>query len=598
MDPKNIDFASLRELPVSTSNFNEIIRRNLYYVDKTSFIKKVLLKAKADVFLITRPRRFGKTLAMDTLYNFLKINPENPEDTSFQEQIFKDTEIYKDKSFCKEYMGQYPVVFLSLSQVRGVTFEKAYGVLAVAISDLAKKYAFLLDSPRLSNVEKKEFNVIQNNDLLLEDKTLGTLAGALKRLTIFLHKHFERQVIVLIDEYDVPLDQGYANGYYNDMIELMRVMLGSTLKDNTVLIKGVLTGCLRISKESIFTGFNNFKVNSISNDRGRFAEYMGFTKDEVKTMLSYYGLSEYEHDVKEWYDGYRIWKSEIFCPWDVINYCGDAVSDLEEGNVVLPPTSYWSGTGTNNIIQEFMPHLDEQAIENLQTLYDGGQIEFQVNEHLNYKEIEDLHRINDFWTLLLYTGYLTIVPKEDLSSTDSLCTARIPNNEIREAFKECITDYYAGSKTIKESSNEFIAKLLAGKNVDAENILRNKLQKYVSVRDMATKATPENFYHGFLNGIFSCLPVSSNNFKSNAEAGDGYADIMYCSDKHQVGIIIEIKSTKEEKYLIPTAELALKQIELKKYHEVFTINRIQKIYCYGIAFCRKNCFISCKENGS
>ncbi len=590
MPEKNIDYASLKGLPVANTYLDEIIQDNLYYVDKTPYIKKVFKDNTSKVLLIARPRRFGKSLAMDTFKRFLRINPENPADTSYQEQIFKDTKIYEDKEFCKEYMGKYPVISLSLKAVSGRDYEVARGNLAGFIATIANSHEYLINSPVFTREEKKKFSLLKDSTRLALKKYESELHQSLLTISKMLYRYYGKKVVLLIDEYDVPIAKSYERGYYDDMVELIRNLLLNILKENDYFKKTVLTGCLRVSKESIFTGLNNPKVNTVTNDRDEFAACMGFTKDEVRTMLNYYGLSEYEEAVKDWYDGYRIGDSEIFCPWDVINYLDDARNNLKNGRKVLAPQSYWSATGSNNLIEEFMPYLDEQAVEGMQTLLDGGQIAITINDDLNYREIGRSHKVNDFWTLLVYTGYLTAVETDEQGK---VCTVRIPNKEIRGAFEHCIVDYYAHSKAIAESSNEFIADLLAGNSVGAENILKKKLKKFVSIRDMATKATPENFYHGFLNGIFSCLPISQDNFKSNAEAGDGYADIMYCSEDPQVGIIIEIKSTKDPDFLLSSATSALKQIETKKYATDFINNHVQKVYCYGIAFCRKTCYVLC-----
>ena len=593
MTTDNIDYASLKGLPVSKYYIDEIIERNLYYVDKTPYIKKVFLQSDADVFLITRPRRFGKSLMMDTFYKFLMINPETSGDTSFQDRIFKDTEIYKDKDFCQKFMGKYPVISISLKDVDASNFAQARDQIASEIFDLAKSLGYLLKSPLFSEEEISDFKKLMDRNNLASDEFESNLKASLKTISNMLYRYYGKQVIILIDEYDVPLAKAYDGGYYSDMVKIIRGMLSTSLKGNPALFKGILTGCLRVSKESIFTGFNNVKVNSVSNDRGHFAQCMGFTKDEVRTMLSYYGLSEFEQDVKDWYDGYRIWKSEIFCPWDVINYCSDAKADLEAGNDVLAPQSYWSATGTNNVIQQFMPYLDESEAERMQTLLDGGQIQFRLNELLNYNDIGNSHSADNFWTLLLYTGYLTLVKPEAPENQRAVCTARIPNKEIKDAFKRCISEYY-DSIPVRESSGRFLKALLNGDAINAETLLRDKLQVFVSVRDFNSKAAPENFYHGLLNGIFSTQPLNSANFQSNAEAGNGYADIMYLSDNPRVGLILELKSTKVEDKLISTAADAIKQIEIRKYASAFARRHIHKVYCYGIAFCRKECYVQCE----
>ena len=595
MSADTIDYASLKGLPVSKYYIDEIIERNLYYVDKTPYIKKFFLQSDADVVLITRPRRFGKSLMMDTFYKFLMINPETSGDTSFQDRIFKDTEIYKDKDFCQKFMGKYPVISISLKDVDASNFAQARGLIATEIFKIANSLGYLLKSPIFSEAEISDFKKLMDRNNLASDEFESNLKASLKTISNMLYRYYGKQVIILIDEYDVPLAKAYDGGYYSDMVKIIRGMLSTSLKGNPALFKGILTGCLRVSKESIFTGFNNVKVNSVSNDRGHFAQCMGFTKDEVRTMLSYYGLSEFEQDVKDWYDGYRIWKSEIFCPWDVINYCSDAKADLEAGNDVLAPQSYWSATGTNNVIQQFMPYLDESEAERMQTLLDGGQIHFRLNELLNYNDIGNSHSADNFWTLLLYTGYLTLVKPEAPENQRAVCTARIPNKEIKEAFKNCIYEYY-DSEPVKTESSKLLDSFFKGDKKQIRTIIEGKLKNFVALRDLQTKAKHENFYHGFLNGLFSVLPSTAfTDFSSNTDTGDGYADITFSSLDHSIGIVIEIKTTSDKTKLAQLAGSALDQIRQKNYIETFVDDDdVEKVYCYGIAFCQRNCKVQCE----
>ncbi len=582
----------LKELPVGITDFSTIIKNNYYYVDKTSFIKRVL-KGVSQVLLITRPRRFGKTLAMSTLSEFLRINPDNPGDTSYQDALFSQTQIYEDKAFCDEYMGKYPVLFLTLKDVDGNCFQDAYGMLASFISALAQEHRYLLDSTKLTNDDKKFFSVLLKVDLMLLPQNRMYLCKSLQFLSQMLFKHFEQKVIVLIDEYDVPLAKAYSKGYYNDMVELISSLFSSVLKDPEILQKGVLTGCLRVSKESIFTGLNNMIVNSVANDNGKFAEFIGFTSQEVAAMLDYYGLSEQKNAVKEWYDGYRIGRSELYCPWDVISFCDDAFSDLSLGNKISAPANYWTATSGNDVIQQFMPYLNEKDAERMQALLDGGEIEFVLNEQLNYNEIEDLHLNNDFWTLLLFTGYLTCINVINGSDDGTVCTVRIPNREIRVVFKSSITDYYEKDSAIIASSNEITDAFFAGDAVKVIILLTLRLKRFVSIRDMAVKAPPENYYHGFLNGIFSSISSQISTYRSNSEAGDGYVDIVFKFKGKAVGVVIELKAVKDKKLMPERAADALRQIQSKKYDKAFG-QGIKKVYCYGIAFCRKSCFVQCE----
>ncbi len=582
----------LKKLPLGMTNFAAIIKTNRYYVDKTNFIREVI-EDSSQVLLITRPRRFGKTLAMDALSRFLRINPDNPGDTTYQDALFSQTQIYEDKAFCQEHMGKYPVLFLTLNEVRGKCYQDAYSLLASDISALAQKHRYLLDSTKLTSDDKKFFSVLLEVDLMLLPQNRMYLCKSLQFLSQMLFKHFEQNVIVLIDEYDVPLAKAYSKGYYNDMVELISSLFSSVLKDPEILQKGVLTGCLRVSKESIFTGFNNIIVNSVANDNGKFAEFIGFTSQEVAAMLDYYGLSEQKKAVKEWYDGYRIGRSELYCPWDVISFCDDAFSDLSLGNKISAPANYWTATSGNDVIQQFMPYLNEKDAERMQTLFDGGETEFVLNEQLNYNEIGDLHRSNDFWTLLLFTGYLTCINVINDSDDGTVCTVRIPNREIRVVFKSSITDYYEKDSAIVASSNEISDAFFAGDAVKVIILLTLRLKRFVSIRDMAVKAPPENYYHGFLNGVFSSSSMEFFTFNSNAEAGDGYADIVFSSKDNTVGVVIELKAVKDEKLMPERAADALRQVQSRKYDEAFGPG-IKKVYSYGIAFCRKSCRAQCE----
>lgn len=589
-----IDTASCKGLPVGNPNFKEIIERNFYYVDKTVYIRKIFKEDTSKVFLITRPRRFGKSLSMNTFYRFLKINPKNPDDTSVQDAIFRDTAIYHDEDFCKEYMGRFPVISISLKDVDDNTFALARSQIALQIAIVANRLEYLLDSPLFNDEEKGNFTLLKDFHKLGSDAYQDVLRSSLGTLTDMLYRYYGRQVIVLIDEYDVPLAKAYDGGYYQEMLKLIKGMFSAALKDNSALFKGVLTGCLRVSKDSIFTGFNNFDVNTVASDTGFLSESMGFTKAEVHTMLENYHLTEYEGAVKQWYDGYRIAGREIFCPWDVICFCKKAMLERSNGDPVSEPGSFWTDTSSNDVIYKFMPYLDKIESERMQILLDDGEIEFKLNEKLNYNEIGEKHRANDFWSLLLYTGYLTATKVTNVAREGIFCKVRIPNDEVWLAFKDGIVEYYT-SDGVRENSGRFLKALLNGDSIDAEDILRKKLTVFVSLRDPATKAPPENFYHGFLNGIFSNLKLDEECFKSNAEDGNGYADIMYCSNRPRVGIVLELKSTGNEDNLIDTAKDALLQIETRKYASVFARRRIKKVYCYGIAFCRKDCYVQCEE---
>ncbi len=582
----------LKKLPVGITDFPTIIREKYYYVDKTIFIKEVIEDFSL-VLLITRPRRFGKSLAMDTLSEFLRINPDNPGDTSYQDALFSQTKIYEDKEFCQKYMGKYPVLFLSLNEVRGKCYQEAHGQLATAISLLAKEHQYLLDSAKLTSKDKEKFSVLLDDNLLDLPQNNKRLCNSLQFLSMMLFQHFGEKVIVLIDEYDVPLAKAYTRGYYNDMVELVSSLFSSVLKGNKVLQKGVLTGCLRVSKESIFTGLNNMTVNSVANDIGEFAEFIGFTSQEISAMLDYYGLSEQKDAVKQWYDGYRIGGIELYCPWDVISFCTKALAERKRGQTISAPANYWTATSGNDVIQQFMPYLNEKDAERMQTLFDGGETEFVLNEQVTYKEIGDLHLSDDFWTLLLFTGYLTCLNATKDSKDGTVCKVRIPNREIRVAFEKHISAYYKKDSAIAASSNKIADAFFAGDADKVSLLLESRLEKFVSVRDLAVKTPPEIYYHGFLNGVFSSISSQISIYRSNSEAGDGYADIVFKSNDKAVGVVIELKAVKDAKLMPKQSADALRQIQSKKYDKAFG-QGIKKVYCYGIAFFHKSCFVQCE----
>ena len=589
MDKQALDF--LRQPPKGVIDFSSLIHDSYYYVDKTPSIKKVFGEDPSEVLLMARPRRFGKTLLMNTFYNFLKIDPENPDDTSYQDRLFQNTRIYEDKAFCERFMGKWPVIFVSFKEVNGSYFRQAASMLAQFIVKAASQHKYLLKSDRLDEYDKDQFKTLLKKETLMADPELSDLAMSLNILSTLLSQHYDKKVIVLIDEYDVPLAKAYSNGYYDDMVVLIQAILSSVLKDNTVLKKGVLTGCLRVSKKSIFTGLNNPDVNTVVNDEGFLADSFGFTKDEVKTMLDYYDLNAHEKAVQDWYDGYRIGGKEIFCPWDVVCFCKQSLISMRLGNKVSAPKDFWTATSSNFIIQEFMSYLKEKDADDMQTLLDGGEIEFSVNEDLSYREIESNHEVDDFWTMLLYTGYLTAVKtiRDDIVR----CTVRIPNREIRSAFSKYIASYYKSAAVTKVSS-ELVAALLSGDSENVRTLIESKLRNFVSLKDVHTKSAPENFYHGFLDGIFSTQTSEFTDFRSNCDAGDGYADIVFSSLDHKYGVVIELKSARNEDSFTGLAADALKQIEERKYTDVLVKLKVKKIYCYGLSFYNKQCFVQCE----
>ena len=580
-----------KTIAVGNSSFIALIEDQHYYVDKTACFKP-LLDSGNFIDLITRPRRFGKTLFMDSLRLFLAINPANPGSTAKQERLFNGLKVREDKNFCDKYMGQVPVLFLSLKGVEGASFEAAYRALVQKLVDAAKTHAYLLDSPRLDEEDKKLLREYQSRDFMRDLANIDYASSFLKNMLFFLARHFDRQAMLFLDEYDVPLAKAASRGYYNAMCDFVRAFFdtlkpeaGLVLNDRPVLKKAVLTGCLRVSKESIFTGVNNFSINTICSDNVSLSACMGFTESDVLALLDYYGLSSRKQDVKHWYDGYRFGSNDIYSPWDVLNFCQCALSS--KNPLEFKPDNYWIGTSSNDLIDEFLGFLTEEDAERMQTLIDGGSIELQINDELNYSDIRR-HQSEDFWTLLLFTGYLTIAKHVGYKKY----SLRIPNEEIRNTFRRRVQIRFSVENRSFAAHGLKLAEAATRGDVGGmAKVLEPLLKNYVSVRDTATKAPAENYYHGFLSALFACAGNRINDFQSNAESGYGFADIVFSSGygTDRLGIVIEIKRTARPEELLDAVDNALKQIDEKNYAECLRRMRCRKYYAYGIAFCGKNC---------
>ena len=581
-------------IAVGTDDYSKVIYDKCYFVDKTSLIKDVFAQNKSEVLLISRPRRFGKTLTMSMFYHFLSINHNKPEDLSSHVELFKDTKIFADQEFCQQYMGHYPVIFLSLKSVEGINFETAYQKLAEIIYGLVdSQFRFLLQSNELSDGNKRDLQYLLDLDNLEKVSSSVKLQFSLQKLTQFLYQHYGKKAIVLIDEYDVPLAKASVRGYYNQMVDVIRGMLGNVLKTNTYLEKAVLTGCLRVSKESIFTGLNNISVNTVFSRDVELATGVGFTKDETIDMLDYYGLSSFNNIVKEWYDGYNFANHEMFCAWDVVNFCAEAIGLKNCQD--MTPQNYWVNTSSNDLINQFLGFLTEKDAEDMQTLVDGGTVSKKIRETLNHEDLKE-HRSDDFWSMLLYTGYLTVVKPTDFDVASSELNLRIPNKSIRNCFKEKIQDYFTKAPTQVQKATKILQSIF---NADAEQLrvdIEDALAKFISVRDFSTKAPKEYYYHGFLNSVFSTQCEHLRNYASNQEAGNGYSDITFLSKDSLLGVVLELKYTDDENELIPTAKAALKQIDEKHYIEAFKKNGFtEKVYALGLSFSKKSCAVSFKE---
>ena len=581
-------------IAAGTDDYSKVIYDKCYFVDKTSLIKDVFAQNKSEVLLISRPRRFGKTLTMSMFYHFLSINHNKPEDLSSHVELFKDTKIFADQEFCQQYMGHYPVIFLSLKSVEGINFETAYQKLAEVIYGLVdSQFRFLLQSNKLSDGNKRDLQYLLDLDNLEKVSSSVKLQFSLQKLTQFLYQHYGKKAIVLIDEYDVPLAKASVRGYYNQMVDVIRGMLGNVLKTNTYLKKAVLTGCLRVSKESIFTGLNNISVNTVFSRDVELATGVGFTKDETIDMLDYYGLSSFNNIVKEWYDGYNLANHEMFCAWDVVKFCAEAIR-LENCQDMLPQ-NYWINTSSNDLIYQFLGYLTKQDAVDMQTLVDGGTISKKIRETLNHEDLKE-HRSDDFWSMLLYTGYLTVAGHSNFDVASSELNLRIPNKSIRNCFKEKIQDYFTKAPTQVQKAARILECIFNADPKQLRLAINDALAKFISFRDVSTSAPKEYYYHGFLNGVFSTQTEHLMNYVSNPEAGNGYADIIFLSKDSLLGVVLELKYTADGNELVPTAKVALKQIEEKRYVEVFKKNGItEKVHAFGISFNHKSCFAAFKE---
>ena len=607
-------------LPVTGDTFAEVREKNRYYVDKTPYLKQVFSEDEAvgenslidgtTVLLLTRPRRFGKTMLMNMFESFLNINYEKPGDTSIQDKFFKGTKILEDKKFCKKYMGQFPVISITLKDVLGDSYEDAYFQLAGIVADKVNEYGFLKDSPALNDDDKDTFSKLSNKDFLIKSsaQTRYYITKAIASLSLMLYKHFNKQVYILIDEYDVPLAKAHAKGFHEKMVNLMSSFLGflkdpqkDPLKKTSIISKVVLTGCLKVAKNSIFTGVNNLYVNTVADQETEYTGIIGFTKDETQKILKDYELDDFSQTVKNYYDGYKFYDKEMFCPWDVISFIRKNFNFKQTDNLDnIKPGNYWDKSSSDEALEEYLGYLTDNDNQKMQSLVDGKSISFKLNESMNYDTLSE-HKSDDFWSLLLHTGYLTVdwvqTQKEELAKENNKgIFVRIPNLEILECFENNILDRFGKILSKDNLALNIANALLEGKVDFVQDKLGPLLRSFVSVRDTATKAPHENYYHGFLNGIFTNCKDNLGEYHSNYESGDGYPDILFKDIYCRKVAIIEIKSASVGSDLVTLSETALSQIEEKNYSEPFMSNRmIQSIDAYGVAFAGKNCAVSVKK---
>ena len=597
-------------LPYGKDVYSELKGNGCYFVDKTPYLKELIDKDKSNVMLFTRPRRFGKTLFMSMVEYFLKINSANPGDTILQQKLFKDTKILEDREFCAKYMGQHPVISLTLKGVQGKTFKAAYYKLAELIVAKANEYSFLKDSQNLNDKEKAKFDLLCDEMYLkrADEEAQSYVTSAIISLARMLYKHFKKQVYVLIDEYDVPLAKAQEKDYHDEMVTLISSLFDffKTIPQDPetgeqYVSKVIMTGCLKVAKNSIFTGVNNLYVNTVTSQLKQYTGMIGFTKEDTYKFLKDYELDDFAQKVKDNYDGYKFYDKEMFCPWDVVNFIKDNFDFKQQGLLSkIKADNYWATSTSSSAVYEYLGYLTDSDTQKMQDLVDGKSISFKLNESMNYDCLSE-HDPNDFWSLLLHTGYLTVdwektgalTPNEN--NPDDI-VVRLPNLEIKDCFTKNIQKRFKDVFVNLELPGKFVNALVKGQQVDISNILFDMLQKYVSIRDTATKAPLENYYHGFINGIFTSCEKLVSEYHSNYEAGNGYPDITFKAERNTKAVIIEIKATSKAEEMDELVAIALSQIEEKNYAEPFTkIAKITDIYAIGIAFCKKDCTVACKK---
>ena len=549
-----------KKLPVGIDSFEKLRREDFYYVDKSGLIID-LLNNWGEVNLFTRPRRFGKTLNMSMLKSFFEIGADKA--------LFDGLEISKETALCEAYMGKFPVVFVSLKGVDGLTFEDAYTMLKTIVRTEASRHYYLKTSEKVSTENKQIFEEILSGKY-------EEMADSLRLLSQMLYQHYDQKAVLLIDEYDVPLDKAFQHGYYKEMVALIRSMFGQALKTNDFLQFAVLTGCLRVSKESIFTGLNNFKVLSITDSR--FDEHFGFTDAEVKTLLDDYNLTAHYGETKEWYDGYRFGSVNVYCPWDVINHvdrlCGEPNAE---------PQAYWINTSGNDLVRRFVDKADKTTQGEIERLIAGEAIEKAVRLELTYNEIDN--SIDNLWSVLFTTGYLTQAGKVERSVYKLI----IPNREVREVFILQIQEWFKETVVHDEKPMQaFCQAFLDGNAEEIQKRLTVILGKMISILDTKAKdEQKENFYHGLLLGLLRSEPNWL--ILSNAESGDGFSDILIEPEDPDTGIVIEVKYSPTLAGMESACEAAMNQIKEKRYDERLRNEGRENVTAFGIAFCKKRC---------
>lgn len=549
-------------LPVGISDFAEIRENHFYYVDKSLLVEQLLKTTGTKVTLITRPRRFGKTIGMSMLANFFDIRKESS-------KLFEGLNITQNQTLCKKWMNQWPTIFFSLKDIDGLTFESAYNQLLIQISDLYKEHTYLLDCEEIDSDDKKVFLKLKATE-----SNEAQVSRALSTLMRMLNIYYKKPVILLLDEYDVPIAKASTHGYYDKMLEVMKLMMSTALKDNSTLHFAVITGCLKIAKESIFTGTNNFVSNTITDSR--LNEYFGFTQEEVDTLLKAANATKHSEEIKHWYDGYHFGNVDVYCPWDVMNYLRDL-----QLNPNAKPESYWNNTSDNSIIRSFIDYAGSNITKKLETLLSGNSISQQIDENLTYAYLHSSEE--NLWSILYLTGYLTSSKNDSLSvsGSDEISTLKIPNAEIKEIFESTIMKWFSDNAKVWNRKALFDA-VWSGDSLSLTEEMSKLLRRTISYHDYK-----EDFYHAFLAGIFTGAGYM---VESNREHGEGRSDVVVYDSLNGKVAIFEAKYSEKLKDMENDCNRALRQINTRMYAEEYE-DDYDQILCYGISFFKKRCLV-------
>ena len=576
-----------KKVCAGTEDFTAFISSNGCYVDKTRFLRPLLTRTGV-VALFTRPRRFGKTLTMTMLRDFLKVDRENPGSTQLQERLFKGLDVMEDRELCARFMGQHPVLFITLKDVAGENFADAVGMLADSVSAIAQGMGFLMDSPRLSDANRHDLEILMSRQALKAEDDLGTLKSSLSLLATMLFKHYGRQVVVLVDEYDVPLAKAQQMGYHKQMVTFYSSFM-SFLKlwnweQGNPILKTVMTGCLRVA-----TGANNFTPYTVLSQGTIFSTLFGFTPEETEAYLSAFGLSEYAETVRNHYDGYLFDGDEIYNPWDVSKFVEQSSKAIEQGRRDdVSADNFWVGSESSGTlaIKSYLGTLADEETQKLQDVCDGKEVETDINDSMNYDCLSQ-HNAADMWSLLLHTGYLTATKV----ISQKKCAVRIPNEEIRECFHDSIMAGNIETMRRDMTNIRLAAALLSGDSETAARLCQDYLRNYVCPRIFAVKAPPEIFYETMMSTLLStCNGAEINNLKVEKEAGNGYSDLAFTDYDGRIGVVVELKAARTGDELAGAVASALQQIEDRRYADDFMrSSRVRKVVAVGLAFCKRIC---------